>query len=47
MTHSLLARVGQATLPRTLAVIGAFTLMSALPPVRRQKRRKRGPSITG
>lgn len=32
MNHALLARVGQATLTRALPIIGAFTLMSALPP---------------
>jgi hypothetical protein len=32
MNHALLAKVGQATLTRALPIIGAFTLMSALPP---------------
>ena len=32
MNQTLLTRVGQSTLPRALPIIGAFTLMSALPP---------------
>jgi hypothetical protein len=32
MNHALLSRVGKAILTRALPIIGAFTLMSALPP---------------